>query len=186
LPELAGSSATPDRADHEIKGDEMTWAIEAPDIDDLTREALKLLRLEPDQLYAVLGCQLLASAPPTRAADIVEHLFDLRTANKLRKRNQWPPESECRTDERTDEIAMICNVLKADGDRFVDALREELRKGLHNNENVFSLADHVDESKMQILIMIVSAILRIPARFEAISATLAAMLCKSILKEVCR
>jgi len=162
----------------------MTWAIEAPDIDDLTREALKLLRLESDQLYAVLGCQLLASAPPTRAADIVAHLFDLRTANKLKNRNRWP-ESEFCTDERTDEIAMICNILKADGDRFVDALREELRKGLRN-EDVLSLADHVDESKMQILIMIVSAILKVPARFETISATLAAMLCKSILKEVCR
>jgi hypothetical protein len=64
-------------------------------------------------------------------------------------------------------------------------MKEEFRKGLCN-ENVVSLTEDVDEPKMQILIMIISAILKIPPAFESISATLAALLCKSMLKDICR
>jgi hypothetical protein len=39
---------------------------------------------------------------------------------------------------------------------------------------------------MQILIIVISAILKIQAQFDSISATLAAMLCKSLMKEICR
>jgi hypothetical protein len=42
----------------------MSWALSEPAIEDLTRDALKFLSFELDDLYAVLGCQLLAAAPP--------------------------------------------------------------------------------------------------------------------------
>jgi len=159
----------------------MPWAVTEPDIEALTQEAFNLLHLEIDELYAVLGCQLLGSAPPTRTADLVAHLFDLNAAQtKERGQRLKSPKVQL-----TGEIATICNALKADGGGFVEAMRGDFRKGL-SNEDVFHLVDHVDESKMQILIMIVSAILKIPTRFESISATLAAMLCKSILRDVCR
>jgi hypothetical protein len=64
-------------------------------------------------------------------------------------------------------------------------MREEFKKGLCTND-ILDLANDVDESKMQIVIMIVSAILKIPAQFDSISATLAAMFCKSLLRDVCR
>ena len=160
----------------------MPWSTKEPDIEDLTREAAKLLKLEIDELYAILGCQLLASAPPTRAAAIMAQIVDLKKANDAK---DWNVEGPGFPGEWLEGLEGICNDLKGDGSRFVDAMKEELRKGLCN-QNVFRLTDDVDESKMQILIMIISAILKMPPQFESISATLAAMLCKSMLKEICR
>ena len=45
----------------------MPWALSEPAIEDLTRDASKFLSFELDDLYAALGCQLLASAT-TRVA----------------------------------------------------------------------------------------------------------------------
>ena len=42
----------------------MPWALSEPAIEDLTRDASKFLSFELDDLYAALGCQLLAAAPP--------------------------------------------------------------------------------------------------------------------------
>lgn len=162
----------------------MPWPTKEPDIEDLTQEAIKLLSFEIDVLYAVLGCQLLGSAPPTRGAGIITNVLDLRKARNSKKLNRstssevnvytWPHDDE-----------ELFSGLKGDGVRFVEAMKGEFRKGLCN-ENVFNLTDQVDESKMQILIMIISAILKIPPPFESISATLAAIFCKSRLKDICR
>jgi len=46
----------------------MPWALSEPVIEDLTRDALKFLSFELDDLYAVLGCQLLVSGVTTRVA----------------------------------------------------------------------------------------------------------------------
>jgi hypothetical protein len=54
------------------------------------------------------------------------------------------------------------------------------------NEDIIALADDINGSSMQILVMIVGAILKMPAQFESISATLAAILCKSGLRDFCR
>jgi len=155
-----------------------------PDIEDLTHEATKLLSLKIDELYTVLGCQLLGSAPPTRGAGIATNVMHLRKARHIKKVNKTIG-SAIDADKWVDDVDALCNGLKGDGVRFVDAMREEFRKGLCN-ENVFKLTDAVDESKMQILIMLISGILKMPPQFESISATLAAMLCKSRLREICR
>jgi hypothetical protein len=162
----------------------MSWSLKEPDIEILTREALNLLSLEMDELYTVLGCQLLASAPPTRTADIMTHVRELRNASKARKQDGTLP-YEGAINVWMAGVEEICNDLKNDGIRFVENMREEFKKGLCTND-ILDLANDVDESKMQIVIMIVSAILKIPAQFDSISATLAAMFCKSLLRDVCR
>jgi len=74
--------------------------------------------------------------------------------------------------------------LLCDGTSFVDSIKKDLRKSLCTKD-ILDLTGDIDESKMQILIMLVSAILKIPPQLESISATLAAMFCKSMLQEVC-
>lgn len=162
----------------------MSWSLKEPDIETLAREALKLLSLEMDELYTVLGCQLLASAPPIRVANIMTHVRQLRRGSKTRTQD-GPPSSEASGNEWMNGVEQVCNDLKIDGLKFVETMREELKKGLCNKD-IVDLANDVDESKMQILIIIISAILKIPAQFDSISATLAAMFSKSLLKEVCR
>jgi len=149
----------------------MPWAISEPAIEDLTREALKLLSFELKDLYALLGCQLLAAAPPTRVAHMLVSLID-------------PRKAEAPGDEWILRGEKIRDDLQCDGARFVDSIKEDLRKSLCTKD-ILDLTGDVDESKMQILIMLVSAILKIPPQLEPISATLAAMFCKSMLREVC-
>lgn len=161
----------------------MPWSMKEPDIEDLTHEAIKLLSLEIDELYAVLGCQLLGSAPPTRGAGIVTNFMNLRRARDTKVVNKTIG-YEIDADKWLHDVEDLCSGLKGDGVRFVDGMKEEFRKGLCN-QNVLSLTNNVDESKMQILIMIISAILKMPPQFESISATVAAMLCKSKLREIC-
>ena len=162
----------------------MAWSLNEPDIEALTREALNLLSLEIDELYTVLGFQLLATAPPTRTAGMITHVRELRTANSARLQAATPP-SEAAINEWMNGVEEIWRDLRADGGKFIETTRPELKKSLCRKD-ICDLADDVDESKMQILIMIISAILKVPAQFESISATLAAMLCKSLLKEICR
>jgi hypothetical protein len=162
----------------------MSWSLKEPDIETLAREALNLLSLEMDELYTVLGCQLLASAPPTRTANIMTHVRELRRASKTRPQD-GPPLSEEAGNEWFNGVEQVCNDLKIEGFKFVETMREELKKGLCNKD-IVDLAGDVDESKMQILIIVISAILKIQAQFDSISATLAAMLCKSLMKEICR
>jgi hypothetical protein len=162
----------------------MSWSLKEPDIETLAREALELLSLEMDELYTVLGCQLLASAPPSRTAHIMTHIRELRRASETRTQDGPPPFGGT-GNEWMNGVEQVCNDLKIDGFKFVVTMREELSKGLCNKD-IVDLAADVDESKMQILIMVISAILKIQAQFDSISATLAAMLCKSLMKEICR
>jgi hypothetical protein len=143
------------------------------------------LSLDIDELYTVLGCQLLlASAPPTRTADIMTHVRELRRASKARTPDGNLP-CEGASNDWMNGVEKVCNDLKNDGFKFVETTREELKKGLCNKD-IVDLAGNVDASKMQFLIIVISAILKIQARFDSISATLAAMLCKSLMKEICR
>jgi hypothetical protein len=139
----------------------MPWALSEPAIEDLTREALKLLSFELDDLYVVLGCQMLAAAPPTRVAHMLVWLIDLRKAES--PADEWIIRGE-----------KIRNDLQCDGARFVDSIKEHLRKSLCT-QDILDLTGDIDESKMQILIILVSAILiENPAAIG-----------KSMLREVC-
>ncbi|MGH7927293.1 MAG: hypothetical protein ACREQV_05825, partial [Candidatus Binatia bacterium] len=73
--------------------------------------------------------------------------------------------------------------LKRDGIRFLAAVKEELCKGLCTNE-IIDLADEISDSSMQVIVLIVTAILKLPRQIEAVSATVAAIVCKSGLREL--
>jgi hypothetical protein len=161
----------------------MPWSIKESDIVGRAHEAGKLLELDIDELYAILGCQLLALASPARAADVMAQILARKKASDAPTGNAAGYEFS--EDKRVEELQKLYDGLKGDGRRFVDAMRGEFRKGLCN-QNVLRLTEDVDEPKMQILIMITTAILKIPPAFESISATLAAILCKSLLREICR
>jgi hypothetical protein len=162
----------------------MGWAPNEPDIETLTREALDLLSLEMDELHTLLGCQLLASGPPGRIAAILARVRELRNANRPRRDN-GPLTSEMLLDEWMSSVDEICRDLRSDSGNFIETMRQQFKASLCNKD-IIDLASNVDASKMQILIMLISAIMKLPSQFESICATLAAMCCKSLLKEVCQ
>jgi hypothetical protein len=162
----------------------MRWAMKELTIEELTTEAMQLLPLGVDDLYMVLGCQLLASEKPKRVAGIISYLSAARKAAQARNLYSTLP-AKPDTSDWEEGLDLICNELKQDGVRFLDEIRPELQKGVCN-EDIISLADEINGSSMQILVMIVGAILKMPAQFESISATLAAILCKSGLRDFCR
>jgi len=150
----------------------MPWATNEPAIEDLTHEALKLLSFDLDELYAVLGCQLLGAARPTRAAQLLVCITELGSAP-----------ADARPGSRN--VEEIAGDLRGDGSRFIEATRDDFRRSLCTKE-ILDLTENIDASRMQILILLISAVLKMPPQFESISATLAAMFCKSLLREMCQ
>jgi hypothetical protein len=155
-----------------------------PTIEELAGEAMQLLSMGVDELYMVLGCQLLASAKPTRAAGIMSYIAAARKAREAKNLYAALPGSPS-PPEWGEGFDFICNELRRDGTQFVHEVKESLRKGVCN-EDIVSLADDINASSMQIIVMIIDAILKMPPRFEAISATLAAIVCKLGPREFCK
>jgi hypothetical protein len=142
-----------------------------PVIEDLTRDALKLLSFELDDLYAILGCQLLAAAPPTRVAHMLVWLVDLR-------------KTESPADEWISRGEKVRNDLQCDGTSFVDSIKEGLRKSLCTKD-ILDLTGDIDRIKDADPDHACERHIENPAAIESISATLAAMFCNSMLREVC-
>jgi hypothetical protein len=155
-----------------------------PTIEELTAEAMQLLPMGLEELYMILGAQLLVSAKPTRVAGIMSYLSAARKAKEARELYATLPEAPSPSDWSTG-LDTIYNDLIQDGKRFVDEVKEDLRKGVCN-EDIFILADKMDSSSMQIVVMVIGAVLKMPPQFENISATLAAILYKFGLREFCR
>jgi hypothetical protein len=153
-------------------------------IEELTTEAMQLLPLGVDELYMILGGQLLASEKPKRVAGIISYLSAARKAKQARNLYATLPAKPDRSDWE-EGIELICNELRQDGVRFLGQVKTDLQKGVCN-EDIIALAEEINESSMQILVMIIGAILKMPSQFESISATLAAILCKSGLRDFCR
>lgn len=161
----------------------MPWATTEPAIEELTHEALKLLSFELDDLYAVLGCQLLGAAPPTRAA---QAFVSIVAIGKTAEPGEWAEQNIATVEHlRTHKIDEIARQLRDDGGRFIDAMREDFRRSLCTEE-ILNLTENIDASRMQMLILLISAVVKMPPRFESISATLAAMFCKSLLRRMCQ
>ena len=153
-------------------------------IEELTEEAMQLLRISLDELYVVLGCQLLASVRPARVAGIMRYFSDLHDPGDTRDTEGKPP-LPLDTPIGSGGLETIYEELKQDGTRFLDEVREDLRRGLCTDD-ILTLADEIDSSSMQIIVLIVGAILKLPPQIESISATVAAILCKSGLRSFCR
>jgi hypothetical protein len=155
-----------------------------PTIEELATEAMQLLPMGIDELYMVLGCQLLAAAKPTRVAGMMSYLAAAQKAKEAKNLYATLPSSPSASDWG-EGFEVICNELMRDGREFVEEVKVELRKGVCN-EDIVSLADEINASSMQIIVMIIDAILKMPPQFEAISATLAAIVCKLGLRNFCR
>ena len=162
----------------------MPWAMNEPAIEELTRDALELLSFDLEDLYAVLGCQLLGAATPTRAAQVMTSLANLATRSELKEWQGMIADTAvaCASSQGVENIARD---LRRDGSRFIDEMREDFRRSLCTKE-ILDLTENINASRMQILILLISAVVKMPPQFESISATLAAMFCKSLLCEICQ
>ena len=154
------------------------------DIEVLTDEAMKLLRMEIDDLYATLGGQLLAQNYPTRVAGTISYLSAVRSASRAKTLYEALPSGLAVT-EWGEGLGVIIDELKQNGRRLLGEVGKDLRKALCN-EDILLLSDQVNRSIMQIVLMVVAATLRMPREFEAVSVTVSAILLKQGLRNFCR
>ena len=154
------------------------------DIELLADEGMRLLRLEVDELCASLGLQLLAHRSPSRTAGIVSYLSAIRSASAAKFFHEGLPVPSA-PGEWGSGLSVIYEELKRDGMEFLDEAGEDLRKAL-GNDDVLRLADQVNRSTIQVVMMIVAACLRLPRASEPIAATVSAILFKEGLRNFCR
>ena len=155
-----------------------------PTIEELTAEAMQLLPMGLEELYMILGAQLLVSAKPTRVAGIMTYLSAARKAKEAKELYATLPVTPTASDWSAG-LDTIYNELIRDGIQFIDDIKQDLRRGVCN-EDIFALSDKMDSSSMQIVVMVIGAVLKMPPQFENISAVLAAILYKLGLREFCR
>jgi hypothetical protein len=159
-------------------------AIKELTIEELTLEAMKLLTLGIEELYVVLGCQLMVLSRPGRVAGIMSYQTVLKKVIETQDMNvRLPIPSDLKDWGRGFNV--MYEELKQDGMKFLDAIKDELHKGLCNEE-ILAMADDITSSSMQIVILIIGAILRMPPQMESVSATVAAILCRSGLRNFCK
>ena len=155
-----------------------------PTIEELTSEAMQLLPMGLEDLYMILGAQLLVSAKPTRVAGIMTYLSAARRAKEAKELYATLPVTPTASDWSAG-LDTIYNELVHDGIQFIDEVKQDLRRGVCN-EDIFALSDKMDSSSMQIVVMVIGAVLKMPPQFENISAVLAAILFKLGIREFCR
>ena len=147
----------------------------------LVDSAMKLFSVDTNDLYAVLGMQLLACAKPTRAAGIVTFLSAIRQANQavnfidilrpdLIERGEW--------------FEVVHEELKRDGVRYLADMSGELRKALCNEE-ILRLSDQLTPSNLHVIIMLVGAALKVSTQFDSLCATIAVLILKNGLRNLC-
>jgi hypothetical protein len=82
-------------------------------------------------------------------------------------------------------LSVICEELKQDGTRYIAESAEELRKAL-GNEDILQLADDPSQPQLQILLMLVASVLKLPREMETVAATVTVILVKTGLRNFCR
>jgi hypothetical protein len=161
------------------------WDVRPVDIQDLTNDASKLFTLSLDDLYATLGCQLLAYNRPSKAAGIVSYLAAVRSASEARVLFEGLRRPAAAVIDWGKGISVICEELKQDGMRYIGDSAEELRKAL-DNEEILQMADDPSQPQLQILLMLIASILKLPRDMETVAATVAVILVKTGLRNFCR
>jgi hypothetical protein len=147
-------------------------------IDELTAEAMRLLDVGLDDLYAVLGCQLMGVARPARAADLLRHERSLPGIAAGEQAAAAAVAGEWRR-----SLAALFDELRQDGMRFVAAAAEEISRGLSGRE-LMELTHEINNASMQVILLIVVAVLKLPRQIEAVCATVAAIFCKTAMLEI--
>ena len=151
-------------------------------IEELTAEAMQLLTLRLEELYVVLGFQLMGATRPARFAELVSHKSALKNVIESQDNYASFLSGATLSDWRLSFNSMY-EELERDGIRFLSAVREELYNGIYHQE-VFDPSNEITSSTMQIIVLIVAAVLKLPRQIEALSATVAAIVCKSGLHEL--
>jgi hypothetical protein len=143
--------------------------------------AMKLFSVETDDLYAVLGMQLLGRADPTRAAGIVAFMTAVRQVDRaITFIDILKPESA----QRGELLEIVHEELRRDGVRYLTEVSAELR-GVLCNEDIQRMSEQINRSNLHVMIMIVAAALRLSPEFESISATIVVLLLKLGLRNFC-
>jgi hypothetical protein len=154
------------------------------DVQSLTEETVKLLRMSPDALYAALGGQLLGTAAPSMVAGIISYLAAARlTADASALHGKLP--AALSLQDLSNGLGYIGEELMRDGMRYVSEKAHVLREAL-NNEDLLRLSDEASRSHIQVILMVVAAVLRLPRELDTISVTVTAILIKRGLRQFCR
>jgi len=153
-------------------------------IDELAAQAMQLLTFSLVELYAVLGLQLVCYSQPARLAALINcHTTVRRTLDGelcYSSMGIAHPISDL-----SRGLDAVYEELEQEGMRFVAALREELCKLLCTPETL-ELADRTTASSMQVLVLLIAGALRMSPQTESLAATIAAIVCKSGLKDFCQ
>jgi len=82
-------------------------------------------------------------------------------------------------------LGVICEELKQGGIRYLSETTPELREAL-NNEDVLHLSEQPTHAHLQIILMVVASVLRLPRELETVAATVTAILLKRGIRNFCR
>lgn len=154
------------------------------DVQALTEETIKLLRINLDALYATLGGQLLGTVLPSNVAGIVSYLATVRSASEAKALHGDLP-AALSLEDLSSGLGSIYENLVRGGMRYVSEAASELRKTL-NNEDLLHLSDEINPSHAQVILMVVAAALRLPRYLDTISVTVTAILLKQGLRSFCQ
>lgn len=141
----------------------------------LTRDAIKLMQKELDELYATLGVQLLARNLPTGASGIMSYFSAVRDASEGKNPNETPSSAPSLA-EWVRGLGIIYQELVRQGARFLLESRKDLQKSLRVEVNLHLPSQ--SDSAIQILILAVTEALKLPRGFEPIAVTVAVILHK--------
>jgi hypothetical protein len=153
------------------------------DVQVLTEETVKLLRMNIADLYATLGGQLLGAEAPSKVAGIISYLAAARSAADAKALHDALPVVGLH--DWGGGLTVICEELRQEGIRYLSETSEELREALDNDE-LLRLSDETTRSHIQVILMIVAAVLRLPRVLDAIAVTVTAILLKQGLRDFCR
>ena len=154
------------------------------DVEALTEETVKLLRMSLDALYTTLGGQLLGTAAPSRVGGIVSYLAAARFASDATALHGNLP-AALSLHDLSNGLGLISEELMREGMRYVAEKTAELREAL-NNDDLLRLSDETSRSHIQVILMVVAAVLRLPRELDTIAVTVTAVLLKRGLRNFCR
>ncbi len=160
------------------------FSIKDLSIDELTTQAMELLSVSLTELYAVLGFQLIGYSQPARLAAVISYHMALQRLVDGQSPFDSPGVAYPLADF-SNGLKLVYDELRQDGSRFVEAVREELCNALCTPESL-ELADRATASSIQVMVLIIAGALRVPPQMESLAATMAAIICKSGLKDFCQ
>ena len=153
------------------------------DLDELTSDAMRLMQMEINDLYATLGGQLLGHNLPRRAAGMVSYMSEVLSASQAKNFFDALPSGPIFTEWRAG-LEMMYEELRRDGIRYLTEASGDLRTALCNEEYL-RLSEQITPSAMQTIVITAGAALRIPWQASSIPTTVAVIVLKLGLSDIC-